>query len=195
MSAMDGIRIVPLRAEDRDVVRQAAELLAEGFRADWPDAWPRIEDALAELATFATDDERIAWVAVDAEGRVLGWIGAIRMYDGNVWELHPLVVHPGHRGRGVGRALVEFLANAAREEGAFTLWVGTDDEAQMTSLGGVDLYPGVLDRLREIRDLRNHPFGFYRRLGFEITGVVPDANGFGKPDILMARPLRRPADG
>lgn len=190
MSLPDGLHIVPLD-DDRDVVRQAAELLVEGFRADWPDAWPRIEDALSELATFATDDERVAWAAVDGEGNVLGWIGAIHLYDGRVWELHPLVVHPDHRGRGLGRALVDFLADRAREAGAFTLWVGTDDEAEMTTLGGVDLYPGLLDKLRDIRDLRRHPFGFYQKLGFEIAGVVPDANGFGKPDILLARPLRR----
>jgi aminoglycoside 6'-N-acetyltransferase I len=189
MSLPEGMRIVPLD-DDRDVVRQAAELLVEGFRANWPDAWPRIEDALGELATFATDDERIAWALLDAEENVLGWIGAIRLYRGNVWELHPLVVHPEHRGRGLGRALVEWLAERARDEGAFTLWVGTDDESEMTTLGGVDLYPGLLDHLRQIRNLKNHPFGFYQKVGFEIAGVVPDANGFGKPDILLALRLR-----
>lgn len=187
---IEGMRIIPLD-DDRDVVRQAAELLVEGFRADWPDAWPRIEDALGELATFAGDDDRFAWAAVDAEGAVLGWVGAIRMYGGNVWELHPMVVHPDHRGRGIGRALVEHLAGQARDAGALTLWLGTDDEAQMTTLGGAELYPGVLDKLRDLRDLRRHPFGFYQRLGFEIAGVVPDANGAGKPDILMALSLRR----
>lgn len=194
MSLPEGMRIVPLD-DDRDVVRQAAELLVEGFRANWPDAWPRIEDALGELATFASDDERVAWAAVDAEENVLGWIGAIRMYGGNVWELHPLVVHPEHRGRGLGRALVEFLAERAREKGAFTMWVGTDDESEMTSLGGVDLYPGLLDHLRQIRNLKNHPFGFYQKLGFQVAGVVPDANGFGKPDILLAMRLRGPDQG
>jgi aminoglycoside 6'-N-acetyltransferase I len=189
MSLPEGMRIVPLD-DDRQVVRQAAELLVEGFRANWPDAWPRIEDALGELATFASDDERIAWALLDADENVLGWIGAIRMYGGNVWELHPLVVHPEHRGRGLGRALVEFLAGRARDEGAFTLWVGTDDESEMTTLGGVDLYPGLLDHLRQIRNLKNHPFGFYQKLGFEVAGVVPDANGFGKPDILLALRLR-----
>lgn len=189
MSLPEGMQIVPLD-DDRDVVRQAAELLVEGFRANWPDAWPRIEDALGELATFASDNERVAWALLDADENVLGWIGAIRMYDGNVWELHPLVVHPEHRGRGLGRMLVEFLADRAREEGAFTLWVGTDDESEMTSLGGVDLYPGLLDHLRQIRNLKNHPFGFYQKLGFEVAGVVPDANGFGKPDILLALRLR-----
>jgi aminoglycoside 6'-N-acetyltransferase I len=195
VSAPDGVRIVPLRPEERDAVRQAAELLVEGFRDNWPDAFPHLDEALAEMAEFATDAERSAWAAVDAEGRVVGWIGGIRQYDGNVWELHPLVVGAAHQGRGIGRALVRALADAAREAGAYTLWLGSDDEARMTSLGGVDLYPGVLDRLREIRNLRNHPFGFYQHLGFEIVGVMPDANGPGKPDIFMAMRLRGPSDG
>jgi len=31
------------------------------------------------------------------------------------------------------------------------------------------------------------PFEFYQKCGFVIVGVVPDANGLGKPDILMAK--------
>jgi aminoglycoside 6'-N-acetyltransferase I len=60
------------------------------------------------------------------------------------------------------------------------------------TLGGIDLYPGALDKLREIRNVRRHPFGFYLRMGFEIVGVVPDSNGFGKPDIFMARRVADP---
>ena len=33
----------------------------------------------------------------------------------------------------------------------------------------------------------DHPAGFYLRMGFEIVGLIPDANGPGKPDILMAK--------
>jgi aminoglycoside 6'-N-acetyltransferase I len=74
-----------------------------------------------------------------------------------------------------------------------TVMLGSDDEDQMTTIGGVDLFPDVLTRLQAIQDRTGHPFGFYRRLGFEVVGVIPDANGPGRPDILMAiRPTRRP---
>jgi aminoglycoside 6'-N-acetyltransferase I len=38
---------------------------------------------------------------------------------------------------------------------------------------------------------RGHPFLFYRRLGYVVTGVMPDANGAGLPDIYMSKSLRR----
>lgn len=186
------IRIEPLRADDEAALRDAAELLFDGFREDWPNAWPDLESALEE-ASECTGGDRNAWIARDEDGHVAGWIGAIRMYDGKVWELHPMVVRSDLRGRGIGRALVDELARQARAAGALTLFLGTDDENDRTTLGGADLYPGVLDKLRELRDLGGHPFTFYQRMGFEVTGVIPDANGPGKPDILMAKSLRSPA--
>jgi aminoglycoside 6'-N-acetyltransferase I len=83
-------------------------------------------------------------------------------------------------------------AECARR-GASMLWLGTDDENRRTSIGGIDLYPDALAKLHDIRDLRGHPFEVYQKLGFEVVGVLPDANGFGKPDILMAKRLSRPA--
>ena len=59
---------------------------------------------------------------------------------------------------------------------------------------GVDLYDNLPQRLATVRNLRRHPFEFYQRLGFTIVGVVPDANGPGKPDILMAKRIA-PAAG
>jgi aminoglycoside 6'-N-acetyltransferase I len=42
-----------------------------------------------------------------------------------------------------------------------------------------------------IRNLKRHPYEFYQKLGYVIVGVIPDANGPGKPDILMAKSLVR----
>ncbi len=111
-------------------------------------------------------------------------------YGGNVWELRPLVVCPSVRRRGVGRALVADLEARVRERGGFTLWLGSDDESGMTCLSGVDLYPDVLEHLANIKNLRGHPYEFYQKLGFSIIGVMPDANGPGKPDIYMAKRCR-----
>ena len=39
----------------------------------------------------------------------------------------------------------------------------------------------------EIKNLKGHPYEFYQKVGFVLVGVIPDANGPGKPDIVMAK--------
>lgn len=123
----------------------------------------------------------------DDSGRVLGWIGGIPMYGGRVWELHPIVVVESHRRQGIGRALAQDLERLVESRGALTLWAGSDDEHDETSLSGIDLYLDVPASIRDIKNLRGHPYEFYLRLGFRVTGVMPDANGRGKPDIFLAK--------
>ncbi len=179
------MQIIDLCPDDTKIIQQVAVLLVDSFK-HWSDAWTNIDSALKEVQeSFGVD--RISRVAVDESDAVLGWIGGIRQYDGNVWELHPLFVRSDCRRKGIGRTLVADLENQVRERGGFTLWVGTDDEDDMTTLAGVDLYPNVFQHIAKIRNLRGHPYEFYQKLGFVIVGVMPDANGLGKPDIYMAK--------
>jgi aminoglycoside 6'-N-acetyltransferase I len=180
------MRIVDLGPDDEQAIQQAAALLVEGFREHFPDTWPTIESALGEVRE-AFGPDRVCRVAQASDGTVLGWIGAISQYDGRVWELHPLVVAPALQRRGIGRALVSDLEVCLRARGGQTLWLGSDDETGQTSLANVDLYQDLPSRLANIRNLDNHPYEFYQRLGFTIVGVMPDANGPGKPDIFMAK--------
>ena len=55
---------------------QAAELLVEGFRDMWPEAWPDLQSARAEIAE-ALVPERIALGAVENSSGV-GWVGGNR---------------------------------------------------------------------------------------------------------------------
>jgi aminoglycoside 6'-N-acetyltransferase I len=181
--------IADLDPGDEEVARQAAELLVEGFRDDWPEAWPDMDAALREVRE-SLGEGRICRVALDQSGTVLGWIGGIPSYDANVWELHPLVVRQDLQRRGIGRALIADLEERVRERGGLTLWLGTDDETGMTTLSGVDLYPNVLEHLANMENLRGHPYEFYQKLGFSVIGAMPDANGPGKPDIYMAKRCR-----
>ncbi len=180
------MRIVAPHPDDEETIRQIGALLVEGFAEHWPNAWPTLHVALAEVReSFGPD--RVSRVALADDGTVVGWVGGIGTYDGNVWELHPLVVGPAHRRQGIGRALLADLESQVAARGGHTLWLGADDEAGQTSLAGLDLYPDPLAHLARIRNLGGHPYEFYQRLGFTIVGVMPDANGPGKPDIFLAK--------
>ena len=178
--------IISLTRENEHVIKQAAQLMVDAFREHWPEAWPTLEDGLQEVNEML-DEQRICRVALDEEGNLSGIIGGIPQYDGHVWELHPLAVQPAIHGQGIGRALVEDFEEQVRSRGGLTITLGSDDEDNMTSLSGVDLYENLWDKVKNIRNLKNHPFEFYQKMGYIITGVVIDANGVGKPDIIMSK--------
>lgn len=171
---------------DSALIRQAAQLLVDAFREHWPGAWQTLDDGLEEIREMLAP-ERMLRAAVDEAGKVLGVIGGIPEYDGKVWELHPLAVQPSLQGRGIGRALVKDFEEQVRQRGGLTIMLGTDDEDYMTSLSDVNLYENTWEKIRTIRNFKRHPYEFYQKMGFVITGVVPDANGIGKPDIHMAK--------
>ena len=180
------MNIISLHPDNHHIIQQAAQLLTDAFREHWPDAWSTLEEALEELGEML-ESERICRIAVDEQGHLMGIIGGIPGYDGLVWELHPLAVQPALHGQGIGRALVADFEEQVRLKGGLTITLGSDDEDSMTSLSNVDLYENLWEKVRDIRNDKRHPFEFYQKLGYSITGVVPDANGVGKPDILMAK--------
>jgi len=181
---MHEVRIARFNGLSKQQIRRAAELLVEAFR-HMPSAWRTIADAEAEVATFIGNPERLGLAVVDDQ-RILGWIGGLR-YTAHAWELHPLVVDPGHQRRGLGRSLVAALENEARSEGVSLIWLGTDDDFGGTNLYETDVFPKVLEHLAKLAATTGHPFMFYQRLGYEVVGMLPDVNGFGRPDILMAK--------
>lgn len=180
------MRIIDLTLDNQQLVHQAAELLVVGFRDNWPDAWPNIEEALAEVRDVIAPDH-IARAAVAPDGTLLGWVGGLPEYEGNVWELHPIVVRPSLQGQGIGRALIADLEEQVRLRGGLTIMLGTDDVTGMTTLSNVDLYEDLPQKIASIRNLRGHPYEFYQKCGYTIIGVMPDANGHGKPDIYMGK--------
>lgn len=182
--------IIALTIELEAAIGQAATLLWESFR-DRANAWADFDSALQEVRNSLGSD-RLSYIAIDRQGQVLGWIGGIEQYGGRVWELHPLVVRAGDRGRGIGRSLVRHLENSVRERDAITLWVGTDDDLGQTSLSGVDLYPNIAEKIASIQNRQRHSYEFYQKCGFIIVGLMPDANGLGKPDIFMAKRVKSP---
>jgi aminoglycoside 6'-N-acetyltransferase I len=179
------MHIVTVSPDDTDRIDQMARLLTAGFHAVAPDAWTTLEEARAEVQDVIRDG--FARAALDDAGNVLGWVGGLPQYDGNVWELHPLVVDEAGQGQGIGRALVLDLEEQVRARGGLTVLLGSDDQTDLTTLSNVDLYHDLPGKLATAHGSRPHALEFYRKLGYTIIGVVPDANGYGKPDIILGK--------
>ena len=122
---------VDLSLQPDEIRDQAALLLHEAFNNEI--GWPTLDAARAEVAHVI--EEGFARALLD-RGTLLGWVGGLPEYRGRVWELHPIVIRPGHRRRGLGRRLVAAFEAEARARGALTMTLGTDDDAGITSLAG-----------------------------------------------------------
>ena len=117
------MKIIDLNKENKELIEQAATILYESFK-DISEAWSTMELALGEVYE-SIGENRISRIAVNDDKVVLGWIGGKSMYNGNVWELHPLVVKREFRGQGIGKDLVNDLEEKVRERGGLTIWVGS----------------------------------------------------------------------
>ena len=169
---------VAQRAEAARVLREALAALPSGYQAPG--------EAEAEVELRRTEAAWLGYAAVDGE-RLVGWIGALKTYD-HGWEVHPLVVAPDRQRSGIGSALLATLEARARLDGVLTLFLGSDDDYGGTSLFGRDLWPDVMDHAASIEATpRGHALTFYRRRGYEVVGLLPDVNGAGRPDILLAK--------
>jgi aminoglycoside 6'-N-acetyltransferase I len=125
------MKIADLTPENAPAIEQVAELLVAGFRDTGSASWRSIREALEEVQK-SLQPGRISRIAVDEQSGVLGWIGGIEEYDGNVWELHPLVVRQDCQRQGVGRTLVADFERQVAERGGHTIWLGTEVMASRT---------------------------------------------------------------
>jgi aminoglycoside 6'-N-acetyltransferase I len=173
------MEIIPFDRDNNVFRKSLADLLISCFPHCYADsAKDEVEECLSE--------DRIALIAL-IKGHLAGFVGAAPHYGVTGWELHPLAVIPEFQGKGIGTALVHALEAEVRKRGGITLYLGTDDEFDKTSLSNVNLYDHLWERIANIRNLKKHPYEFYQKQGFQIVGVLPDVNGLGKPDIYMAK--------
>ncbi len=145
------MQIADLQPNDAAAIEQAAQALVAGFREHSPDSWPDLAAARTEVHE-ALEPGKVCRVARATDGSVLSWVGG-HLFYARVWELHPLVVSPAVQRRGIGRALVADLELQVRQRGGLTILLGSDDEDDMTTLSGVELYPDVWTHIEGWRAL------------------------------------------
>lgn len=166
--------------KNRKVVKACAEILESCFEC--------YQDKGMEEMKQLLDKKRVLLYAA-MDGQVVGLIGAIPQYGVTGWELHPLAVRQEARGQRVGTLLVRALERELKKRGCLTIYLGSDDEENKTSLSSGDLFENTYEKIAQIKNYKRHPYEFYQKMGYKIVGVIPNANGMGKPDIWLATSL------
>ena len=180
------MKIIPMQDLTAPQLTQAGHMLTN----ELPQGWATLADAMEEIDELFNDNPDGIYIAAMEGDTVLGWCGILPQYSGNAYELHPLVVRGDRQGQGIGAALMQAIEKCAKDNGALTLYLGADDEKPggETSLANVDLFDNLPERMINF-DPGSHQAAFYLKLGYQVVGVIPDANGKGKPDIMMAKSL------
>ena len=183
---IDLITLDECNAEPKaELIDALAKITFNAFADTAPTWLPTLEHARAQVLSAAAGDGQ-ARVAMAGE-RAVGWIG---LKPGKrVWEIHPIAVDPAQQGLGVGRLLVDAAVTSAREADALTLFASTSDEIGSTSLFEADLFDAPWQAMRDLRVTGPSPVSFWQKVGFTVVGVLPDAEGTGKPSIQLARTL------
>lgn len=179
------MQIVNMNQLSEAQIIQTAQILTDSI----PVGWPTLDSAMEELQERLIPENTL--LAAVEEDTVIGWGGILAPdYDGNVFELHPLAVRRDKRKQGVGRAIVTELENEARAQGGLTIHLGADDESDggETSFANADLFDDLPGKIKSFQP-GTHQSEFYLKLGYKIIGVMPDANGIGKPDIFFGKRL------
>ena len=114
--------IRPARPADLTIIRDIERAAGLAFRdIGMPDIADDDLPTLAELDEYRRSGR--AWVAVDGDDRPVAYLIADRV-DGSL-HVEQVSVDPAHAHQGIGRALIEHLADLARAEGVPSLTLTT----------------------------------------------------------------------
>jgi len=91
---------------------QAAIILHEELSV----GYPTLADAKNEISERLKEEDSY-FIAGVIENEVIGWCSILSQYNGNVFELHPLVVSKEHQRKGYGTILVKEIISIAKKKG------------------------------------------------------------------------------
>jgi aminoglycoside 6'-N-acetyltransferase I len=172
----------------RDLSKKQLYQCALLLNKELPIGWNKVEDAQNEISEQLEADGYF-YALIDS-GQLIGWGGILPCYSGNVYEIHPMVIDSKYQNKGFGGLLIKHLEDKARFLGGLTIYAASDDESddRRSSLRDADGYDDIYDKMKHF-DPKNHPARFYMKHGYQLIGIMPDANGRGKHDLILSKKL------
>ena len=175
--------------ESDETIKKAAEILYVTFTGGDRDRWIKNQKDAFDEVRECIEKPNIC-IGIKAGNELIGWTGIRPMYE-KTWELHPMVIKREWQGKGYGRALLGEMERMARLNGVMGLVAGSDDETYSTSLSQKEITgENIFEEIKNIKNYKNHPFEFYKKCGYSIVGIIPNANGPKKPDIWLWKDVR-----
>lgn len=178
------MKFIELKKLSNTQINQCAKLLNE----ELSNGWETVNEAMIEIEDLLKSDGYFYALILDEI--LLGWGGILPSYHGNVYEIHPMVIKSSFQNKGYGGLLIKHLEDKARSLGGLTIYAASDDEFddRKSSLRDVDGYNEIYDKMKTFDPL-NHPARFYMKNGYQLIGIMPDANGIGKHDLILGKKL------
>jgi len=176
--------------ESIETKEEAIKLLLETFPK--ANMWPDLDEKEAiETVKELIVEENIC-IGLKINNELIGW-GCLRSeYWGKTWELHPFAISTKFQGKGYGQILMGEIEIMAQEKGAIGIILGSGDEEKLTSLSEKEINEeNIFEEIKNIKNIKNHPYEFYKKCGFMIYGVIPNAYGVNKSSILMWKDIRK----
>jgi ribosomal protein S18 acetylase RimI-like enzyme len=124
---------------DAEAILAAGELFDHAPTREWTERF------------LASEGHHLLFARGD-DGHAIGFVSGVELTHpdkGTEMFLYELTVHGDHRNRGIGRALVRALADLARENGCYGMWVLTDADnpaalAAYRAAGGGEPEPSLM---------------------------------------------------
>jgi aminoglycoside 6'-N-acetyltransferase I len=84
------------------------------------------------------------------------------------------------------------IEKLAQEKDAIGIILSSGDEEKLTSLSEKEITEeNIFEEIKNIKNIRNHPYEFYKKCGFMIYGIIPNTYGLNKSSILMWKDIRK----
>jgi aminoglycoside 6'-N-acetyltransferase I len=174
--------------ESMETMERAAKILIDTFSE--VNMWPDIDEKEASDTVKECIEERNICIGIKINNQLIGWVGLRPMYE-KTWELHPLAIMPEFQRKGYGKILMNEMEKIAREKGIIGIMAGSDDETNKTSLSEKEITEeNIFEEIKNIKNYKSHPYDFYKKCGYIIVGIIPNANGLKKPDIWLWKDIR-----